>query len=269
MKAEIAILFLLFIVSQQISPKVFRNRHQYAELIKSRKDVHSGQPRRSNALFSNGNGQFLTPTHEHEKLAQDFQSSIYSLDAQGVLATVCDTVTFNHVHAEYNADGSPIMVNGTQLKVPTYLPNKAAVTYFLSQVFPLALNVCYYKKEKLEFHSQRRHHGVRGYSEFTSKDNNVLVRMGNGKSTNVAIFIPQVGSVEFESNNYEFGFDRPASGLCISDIYAYDRVFQAPAALKQQVWAETDPEQRCKLLFDYYETVKNAAFADTDKFSGY
>lgn len=263
---KLFLLFVLFLFTYQGFDHVYKNLGKYKQLREQVKKNPFKRQRKT--LFSSGDYNFQSPAKEHIKLAMKYQDLLYNLDVS-IVNTTCSDYKFDHYHIQYESNGAPTMSNGNPLKTRLSFNSRDELAAFAMAVFPFALQVCYYEKEKLEFHAEKRHHGVRGYQEFTSKDGNILVRMGNGKSTNVVIFAPVIGSVEYESNNYEFGFKRENGNLCISDVVAYDRVFQASDAVKAQVYAETDPTKQCKIIFDYFETVKNATFADTDKFTSY
>lgn len=264
---KLLLLLLLFLFTYQGFDHVYNNLDKYKVLSEQLKKNPYPRPRK--VLFSNNEYSFKNPAKEHIKLAMEYQTRLYNLDPT-IANLTCPDYNFDHYHIEYDATGAPKMVNGQPLKTRLAFNSREELRAFATGVFPLAIQVCYYEKEKLEFHAEKKYHGVRGYQEFTPKDENVMVRMGNGKSTNVVIFAPAIGSIEYESNNYEFTFRRLASGeLCIDKVFAYDRVFQASAAVKAQVYAETDPKKQCKIIFDYFDATKNATFADTEKFTGY
>ena len=216
--------------------------------------------------------EYNIPDIELLKVAKKFQDGVFSTNKDMVLSTLLNSSSFeyNHKHAHYNPDGSPVMINGIHYIQDRSLKGYNAAEQFLSMAFPASLYVCIYPNEKLTLRVEPVYNGVRGYHIYTPYEETRLVRMGGGYSMNAEVTIQQLNTIELEGYNYEFYFKLDENKeIKISSVYAYDRVVEAPQSIKDQVYAQSNKEQACKIVNDYYRTIKNAAFADLDKIVGY
>lgn len=216
--------------------------------------------------------EYNIPDIELLKVAKKFQDGVFSTNKDTVLSTLLNSTSFKYIHrhAHYNPDGSPVMINGEHYVEKLELYGYDQAEQFLSMAFPASLYVCIYPNEKLTLRVEPVYNGVRGYHIYTPYEETRLVRMGGGYSMNAEVTIQQLNKIELEAYNYEFYFKLDQDGkVKISDIYAYDRVVEAPQSIKDQVYAQSNKEQACKIINDYYKTIKNAAFVDIDKIVGY